>query len=584
MNDNVIKLFMWGYQRHFRVGFQVSAENLFNEVDKNLMPKVFLLGVLVEKKEDSHEICLEPEDCGYNVSAFSQLNLLARELEKVNEEAYLFHTHPIAQANHDKRVSNKAYIEAIGKVLKREDFRSNTEKFISYPTFIDGYLVFTILEISKDAVNAHYSLIKDKIHGRYKISRSFIESVIDTFLKECTNALNNPNQGHSGIDRLTDELLREAGNLFMYTISNVGNNEGLHGLYDTCNAVSALKYEGADGLGKLVIANKNHSNIRMTLKLEEPIRIRDFRKVRKFLELSDDDSLIISDSVVIYGLGELRGRYNPKEESLFIVNFSKHYHWEVLHDDNALMSVAYRQPNLPKERLDRAKFYSDFTRVFKNISNEQVDDLWDITLEATKQKHGTMLVISDIANEEANRLGNQCFKVSPQKLTKNIVQKITSIDGCILIDRNSVCHAIGVILDGIATEKGDSSRGARYNSAIRYFEYKGHESPMILVIISEDGMINLIPNLLPQIKHSYIIDSIADLKELSEKKELKVRDFNKLMQVINNIRFYLTDEECKTINSLKKTIEQKDNGINNIRIVHPDLTPNKEMNDSYYME
>jgi hypothetical protein len=34
--------------------------------------------------------------------------------------------------------------------------------------------------------------------------------------------------------------------------------------------------------------------------------------------------------------------------------------------------------------------------------------------------------------------------------------------GGVLIDPNGTCYAIGVILDGIATTKGDPARGSRY--------------------------------------------------------------------------------------------------------------------------
>ena len=585
MKRNVINLFMWGYQQHFQISIQVTAESLFNEIDKRLKPKTFLLGVLVDHRDERHPICLEPEDCGYSVKPFQEITLLASELEKVDEEKNIFHSHPIAQENHNNRISNKAYIEAISKILKKEDLYGDTEKFISYPCYVEGYLVFVVLEINKEGLSQHYSLTKDRIQDRYKISRSFIESNIDTFLKECSNALKDPNRGIGAIERQTSELLTESAKQFMYTVSNVGNNfDGLHGLYDACNIISSLKYEGAEGLGTLVIAKKGHPNIKITLELENPILIRDYRKVRKFLELSDNDSIIISDSTLIYGLGEIRGRYNPKSESLFTINFTKHYQWTLHHDNNPLMSVSYREPRLPSEKIDRDKFFSDFRRIFAGINNEQIDQLWDITLEATLQKHGTMLIITDSAKQESKRLGNQCFKIKPLKTEKNFVQQITSIDGGILVDRDSTCHAIGVILDGIATDKGDSSRGSRYNSAIRYYEYMGVQSPTAIVIISEDGMINIVPNLRPQIKHSVIIDSIKKLSELSLENELSRKDFNHLMSFFKSVEFYLSQEECVKINDIRKKVEQNESDVESVRIVYNDLKPNEEMNESYYIK
>jgi hypothetical protein len=50
--------------------------------------------------------------------------------------------------------------------------------------------------------------------------------------------------------------------------------------------------------------------------------------------------------------------------------------------------------------------------------------------------------------------------------------------------------AIGAILDGLATDAGYPSRGARYNSAIRYVASSSHAC--LAIVVSEDGMINVV--------------------------------------------------------------------------------------------
>lgn len=247
------------------------------------------------------------------------------------------------------------------------------------------------------------------------------------------------------------------------------------------------------------------------------------------------------------------------------------------------MDVEYREPSLPVEKINREKFYTDFPRLFDSINKDQIDDLWDITLEATKQKHGTMLVISDDAINESERLGKQCFPLKPLKLTDKIIQQITAIDGALLLDRDSNCFAIGVILDGLATEKGDASRGARYNSAIRYYEQFKEKKSLVLVIISEDGMINLIPDLKPQIEKSIIEDSIADFKNILNSENLNHKSFNYGMNFFKSINFYLTDKECEQINITRKTIEEKfKKDLSMMSIVYEDLKSDLEMNNSYY--
>lgn len=583
---NVIDHFMWGYQQHYQVSVQIDAEALFNSLDTGLKPKVFLIGILVDDLKDRRPVCLEPENCGYSVKSFEDVHEIAEEIAKVDGEGNLIHMQPLIQST--PRMGTKAYLEAIRRGFKKEKNDTSIESFISTPIVVEGYLVFVVLEVSKDALRKHYSLSKVKIrHHFLKTSKSLIESAIDVFLKTCSHALKEPNPGENlnVLSRRTDELLREAGQQFMYTFSQAGNNlEGLHGLYEACNTISSLKYEGTEGLGKMVIARRDHPNVKLTLELDQPIRMRDFHKVRKFLELSEGNSLIVTDSYLIYGLGETTGSYNSKDESLFIINFTQHFQWEVTHDNKKLMKVAYRQPSLPKERLDKEKFYSDFKRIFKDLEDAKIDVLWNITLEATKQTHGTMLVISTIAKREAKRLGNQSFKLKPLKLDPEIIHQITAIDGAVLLDTEGICYAIGVILDGVATSKGDSSRGARYNSAIRYYEFMGKKNPTVLVVISEDGIINLIPNLKSQIKHSIISQKIEELSNLSEQTKFERKEYNQLINWFYKFEFYLTASECAIINQLRHEIDERDRRIGETRVSRHDLKPNIEMNKTFYLE
>lgn len=584
MERDVIELFMWGYQRHVQISFQVSAESLFKKLNYRLDPKVFFIGVLVENRTDRHEICLEPEDCGFAPDNFSDLKKLATELEKVDEETKIWHSHPSTQKSHESRITTKSLIEAISKILKRDDFIGESRYFVGSPTYVEGFLVFPVLSLNKRVLESSYSLRQEKINDRYTIHRSLIESTIYTFLGECTNALKDPNNAINSIRRNADELMRDSGRQFMYTISSAGGNfDGLHGLYEACNEIASMKYEGAVGIGKIIITPKDHKNVKLTLQLKEPIKISNYRKVRKFLELSDNQTSIVSDSALIYGLGEIRGKYNPQEENLFEIGFTSHFKWEISHDNNPLMIVEYREPSLPVEKINRDKFYSDFLRLFSGITKEQIDDLWDVAMEATKQKHGTMLVVSDDAENESERLEKQSLALKPLKLNDKIIQQITAIDGAVLLDRNTICFAIGVILDGLATDKGDSSRGARFNSAIRYYEQAKSKTSIAIVIVSEDGMINLIPDLRPQIKHSDISKALKDFNSILEADKLNHKAFNQGMSFFQSINFYLTSEECEQVNELRMKIEEKfKEELSTMRIVYEDLMPNPEMNDSYY--
>jgi DNA integrity scanning protein DisA with diadenylate cyclase activity len=116
----------------------------------------------------------------------------------------------------------------------------------------------------------------------------------------------------------------------------------------------------------------------------------------------------------------------------------------------------------------------------------------DLAELVIKEPHGSMLVISAHASGEASRLakGKQATSVEPCKLSEKILQLMTRIDGAVLVDPEATCHALGVILDGSASHRGNRARGARYNSAVRYVE--GREEPVVIVVKSEDGMVDVI--------------------------------------------------------------------------------------------
>jgi hypothetical protein len=574
---------MWNFQQQFQLSLQLTAETLFNLVDKRLKPSVFLVGILMENNKKKPAVCIEPDDYGYPTKPFVGIKKLAQELEIMDKEQDTFHSLNLAQTIQEKHIAYKAFSEAMLKILERKEMDAESEKFVSYPVHVNGYLVSAVLELEKRVLHRHYSLTKEVPNGRHFIPKSLILSSIDIFLKECSNALKNPYKDIEAIERDAEELMRDAGKQFMYTVSQVGGNpKGFHGLYEACNIIASLRYEGEEGWGKMVVASKNHPNVQLMLELKEPIKVSDFRKVRKFLELSDDDLLIISDSTLIYGIGKLVGDYDPSKESLFTIRFLSHFKWELQHDNTSMMIVEYKQPRLPNEKIDRDKFYLDLRRIFKGIEKPQLDDLWEITMEVIKQRHGTMLVITDNAKNEALRLGKQSLPLQPLKLTTGFVNQITSIDGSILLDRDGMCYAIGVILDGLATNKGDSSRGARYNSAVRYYEQFGKQNPTVIIIVSEDGMVNLIPFLKPQIDHSTITEKLDVLKRLGRTRKPNLKEFNRVMDFFRSMEFYLTHTEAKTINSLRKKIESRYRGSDTAWIVWNDLQSNSDMNDSYY--
>lgn len=557
---------IWEHQQHCQISLQLAAEELFNSLDERFAPKVFLIAVRIKPTADLPFVSLECPDCEYSVYDFLPLKAISKQ---------------------DQVSATDDYTKEIQRILRSHPNGRKNENFISAAIEIDGYMVYVVTELNKKILNTYHYLSKDTLPNGQQISRSFIESVIKVYLDASANALKAKSQSEFNVlSKSRDELVSKAGHDFMTTISmSTQNTNSLHVLFDACNTISSLKYEGEEGFGKMVIARKDHPNVKVTMQLENPIHIKDFRRMRKFLELADNNQMMLSDSVLIYGLCQLKGKYNRHDESLFIIHFTKHFHWEVVHHHHIILSVAFRMPELYNEKISREKFFSSLKRLFYGINKARMNVLWEATMEATKQKHGTILAISSAADQEAIRLNSQCFKIKPVKINKDIIHQITSIDGAVLIDTDCTCHAIGVILDGIATENGDSSRGARYNSAVRYYEFMDTKAQTILVVISEDGTIDLIPDLKPQIRHALITRHIKALARLRQSDIFLRKSFNKLMEFFQQHNFYLSHEECIQVNELCRNIEFKYKYNNDgVKMIWNNLVPHKDMNEAYYLK
>ena len=67
---------------------------------------------------------------------------------------------------------------------------------------------------------------------------------------------------------------------------------------------------------------------------------------------------------------------------------------------------------------------------------------------------------------------------------RNLVYELYERRLAAQIESGRVPGHVGVILDGAATGTGDISRGARYNSAIRYLAGRGKGS--MVIIVSEE--------------------------------------------------------------------------------------------------
>jgi hypothetical protein len=501
-----------------------DAKLLFDKLESDLQPKCFIVSIIQGESQkkpfaflqyERDSVTWKPEIYGLSEDFFSRIKSIEKEFEKNNIDSLknLYEVYPDFNQKYKPVIKNIAYQEAIEIALNSEKINNENISFCSYPVLVNGYLTYIVIQLNRSAFDCFYKLKKVSLPKKhYGVSSftketSLLRSVVIRFLRKSSNYFNNQEIFYRNIGPIffhnpgneieMDAIIISAGQYLLLSIAksviSVSSVSLLNrkDLFYTFNEISSLRYEGSEGIGKISISQRHHPNINEIVTFTKPIKLDDFGAVRKMLQIASDTMFLISDSNYLFGIGELTGVYKEENEDLFFINFVKHYTWELTHAGAELMLVSYGQPGLPKIQGNKQYFGRLMSKIFNRIKKENIHQLWSLISRAIHQKHGTMVVITNEALEEANRLKSQAIMINPINITLEMVDKMTEIDGAIFINPTDLkCYAIGAILDGMATDKGNPARGSRYNSAVRYCEHR--HGKCLIIVISEDGVIDLV--------------------------------------------------------------------------------------------
>jgi len=331
--------------------------------------------------------------------------------------------------------------------------------------------------------------------------RSMIDAIIETFLKRLNSAIDTY--------LVEGTLPRISGNAVIKSAAKVVFNTLLDTTeivnpFDNISKIASKRYEQAFSDGKILFLPKSKiaiinqtTAIESLIVLEKKILLTQLRHVRKLLEISNSNMLLLSDGEFILGTVKIIDEQALRSlfEMVLTVEFSHYASWQLSYYQHKIFQVIHGEVFISKPKISYYKFSNTLRSLYPTLNSKQTILLYKLILEATKQIRGTIIVISKNARSEAYRLENQGFVVTPMLLTSEIMTSITAIDGAVFMDLDGMVHGLGFILDGMATDKGDSSRGARYNSTIRYVEtIANHDSfaNSFAVVISEDGDADII--------------------------------------------------------------------------------------------
>ncbi len=500
----------------------------------------------------------------------------AEEIHADDPESGLIISDPRYHMARMRSLFLRSRARAITEAIEASGKFNGLSFFVSESSPVAGYDVHTCVGVPSDAVESAPKFnnpMKGDFHGRH-IEESFLQSVIETCLSRADRALYFPDAG-SGLEILgnTTDIVRSSAERFTRGITFSLAQEPSD-LFRLSNELASLTYERSGACGHLVVTRADNMANKLKVKLQKPVRLTETRSARKMLELSDESTFLLSDSKAVYGLGECSSAPDVAK-----IAIEEHAKWSVSVDDTVLMRVTYEHATLPKAILDKS-FFEDICE--RTVGAVEVERIWEIVQCALESNHGTTIVVSGDPISEIERLAQESLAINPEYLDHGDVVRLGRVDGAIILGRDGRCYAFGVILDGLATSSGDRARGARFNSSVRYQRTSQIET--MVIVISDDGTVDVIPNLMPRVWRQEVEDAVHAFCEYSEAQDGDGEGWGRLDDRVTDFRFYLNQEQCDMVNESYEREMDSRLASGGIKLSRNPLRPNPEMNDSYFWD
>lgn len=579
MAGRSINLFMWGYQVSYRIHVRSLVHDVLKLLGAPVEAEVLLVGARKPGSMNQNPVCVEPEDGMWPLALFGEL-LDSVEYTYTNHDLQnMFYSDAASMRDKPEWMRRDAVRTSVRDALKVFDTAHDVTSFCGEVRRIDEYYVTTVIQIPNSTF-AQFSPLPDRpTEGRRQGygHRSLIHAAMSAVLHEAAGELNHPEPGRLRRDsmRSAEEVIRVGARDFLHTAGLSIERQYFHtDLFSALNLVSSLMYEGAKGVGNLILVNPENECVEFLAKFTDPVPFRQPRWVRKVLQMASTGVGIVADSRQIYGLGKLKDSHDAyAAQDAFTVAFIDHYHWELQCGDHVLIRSQYGVPKLPQEPFDKVAFLASYVRLFPSALPEDGLNLWRLLLVQINQKHGSMVVVADDAPSEALRLGSQGTRIEPTRLTGSLLRSFSGIDGTILLAPDGLCHAIGVILDGEATDQCTPSRGSRYNSAIRYVETG--RARRLAIIVSDDRTVDITPRIRPLVSRAKLEQQIA-VFEMST-----VDNYHDARNWLSDHRFYINQEQCARVNKVLDRLDSAPREVGVLYIETNRFVAHPDMEDSY---
>ena len=580
-----INQFMWPFQPSFRVSLEGLAECTLKGIGAALAPKALLVG-FANTTDARHAVCIEPEKGPFTQADLAGVNERAGELYEADPERDMVHTDPDLHDRRQARLQDYARGRALCDALGASPGGAGRTFLAGNGVPVADYIVYPVVSVLTARWLALPSLTTTE-RDRLTVYPSLQTAAVRKVLRSATRALREQPPPEM-IDEESAQIIREAADDLADSVIQGLLRQFLgSGFKESLDAVAAQPYEGRAGAGTLLLLAPTQTHVEEVVRFDRPVSVRTTRELRKILEMSAPGLGLLSDGAHVYGMGRLAPGYDPRSEDAFLVTVVGRGSWELTlpagasgADSVPLLRVDNGRASLPKGRLSKDKFLDTVSRLFPEAPDGSADRLWNLAQACANQAHGTMLVVHPEAADEGQRLHPQALTIAPTHPSPEALLAMTSIDGAVLVGPDARCHAVGVILDGSATGTGDPARGARYNSAVRYLA--GHGKGALIIIVSEDGMINLLPDLRRRRKRDDVEQAVQRLVAASEGSP-DYEEFHNLVRHVEALAFYLDQAQCDAVNTAQQAVQDHRSSRGGMIVYFNEMKPNPAMNDTYWL-
>ncbi|KUJ95107.1 MAG: hypothetical protein XD41_1893 [Desulfonauticus sp. 38_4375] len=257
--------------------------------------------------------------------------------------------------------------------------------------------------------------------------------------------------------------------------------------------LSKTKEEGAWARGKLAFVEPsllNTLDFEISFPQEEQPSLHNIKHVRKLLTaVQHTEMKMISDGEKIVGISK-----SPLPKSSLKADFRGSHGFLYLDEElicsfqDGVFRGSNREPNLVV--LEELLLETD-------LSEEQRNNLLKVVTSLVKasqsHKHGCSLILDlneppleDIAGQNLERPLNLLY-LPHLRLAKSLAR----VDGALHLTRDATLKKFACLLDGARVSGEDRSRGARFNSALRF---TARREKVILIVVSADRPVSVIQN------------------------------------------------------------------------------------------